>query len=448
MQITSLLAILASTASAFVPTLPKGPYGYYPVDLCAYNASKLPDFTNSSITAVDGTSTIWAGKQLAIGESCQTPLTPTSQSIPVKSFSRAQVNYQWFEDNGSIMRSNVYALSIFRPDFVGQTYLDFDITDATRKLVVPRTKITLVGSSEISDRLKRRSGTPKPHIGKRGSKGRRKGKAGFMGGIGGGGRYGGGSGGFKSSTSGSSTKTYGYSSNALHSRYAPSPGAYTRTSYGYSGVSSIYVGTAMFLFARGGYGGGYYSQSCNRYTGNSRSQCLRSYNGTTHSNGLHWKANSVLIRDDLMAATVDTTTTKFPLNITIYKAVVVFENGLANPWDQPLLLSFSEVDFDEEEDVIMEFWLFCLLVSIGIALCCFCCICLWCSCRSSQNDSYGDSSSKECDLEKPKPHVQCAEFSTPAVGILEVPGHPIEVNKLDKQEFNTMAVVPGLRIYH
>jgi len=450
MQTTTFLAILVSTASASVPTLPKGPYGYYPVSLCAYNASELLAFTNNSITAgvdawaVDGRSTTWIGKQLAIGESCQTPLTPTTQSIPVKSFSRAQVNYQWFEDNGFIMRSKIYALSVFRPDFVGKTYLEFDITDATGKLVVPRMKITLRGSSEIIDTMlaaKRRSATAptKPHRGKRGSKGRRKGKAGIMGGIGGGTRYGGGSGGFKSSTPGGSTKTYGYSSSALHSRYALLPGGYTRTSYGYSGLSTVYVGAPMFLYARGG--GGHYSQSCNRYTGNSRSQCLRSYNGTTNSDGLNWKANSVLIRDDLMAATVDTRTTKFPLNVTIYKAVVVFEKGGVNPWDQPLLLSFSEVDLDDEDDVILEFWVFCLLVSIGIVLCCCFCIWWWCSCRSSKNDSYGDSSSKECDLENPKPYGHCAELSTPAVGMGEFPGHPIEVNKLDKQEFNTMAPV-------
>jgi len=437
MQLATFLAAIVTAVSA-IPN-----YGYYPISLCAFNASQLAAFTSNAFTATPSTTT-WAGKPLAASESCPTPLTPTIQHITVSSFSRAQTNIDpW------VPRSNTYALSIFRSASVAKAHLDMAITDASGKTVVPRIQVALPGSTAntASSPLiatRRSNPNPVPRRGKRSTKGRRKGKGGVMGGIGGGGRYGGGSGGFRSSTPGGSTKTYGFSNSAIRSRYASS---YSRTSYGYSGRSTVFVGAPMFLYARGG--GHYYSQGCNRYTGSARLQCLGSYNGTTNSEGLNWKASSALMRDDLMTATVDAKNVTFPLTITIYKVAVVFNQGaLPMPWDQTLMLTFSEVDLDDEEDVVMEFWVFCLL--IGLATLCFCGCCFWfwwpCNCCRSSESEGDDSNSynKEVwDPENPKesyPELQLGdlqakqlhieEFSTPRlVPGYVVPGHPVEVKE-------------------
>lgn len=249
----------------------------------------------------------------------------------------------------------------------------------------------------------------KPHLG------RRKGKGGVMGGIGGGGRYGGGNGGFRTSAPGGHTKTYGYSTSAMSSRFRP---GYTRTTYGYTGRSVLFVGSPMYLYSHGGHGG-YYRQSCQRYTGDAQLRCQKSYNscnGTIYSNGCQYKARSALIRDDLMAATVNTKNVTFPLTITIHKAVVMFKGTQPDPWEQALLFSFSEVDYDDEEDVIMEFWVFCVLLSIGfVVLCCmFCFVFFQCGCaerlrrsrcccrKPSENKGKEGTSGTMIDLEAPK----------------------------------------------
>merc|ERR1711988_1575311 len=154
------------------------------------------------------------------------PLAPASQSIFVQSLTHAQQNKDPY-----VPRSNTYALSVLRAATATTTYLDFEITDATGRTLVPRTQVHLqptptptalaesTDSPQLSRRLLsnsptttttpkgKRSGHPAPNF-----RGRRKGKGGIMGsGVGarGGGRYGGGTGGFRAASGG--VKGYGYS---------------------------------------------------------------------------------------------------------------------------------------------------------------------------------------------------------------------------------------------
>jgi len=353
-----LLTILASSASA--ATL-----GYHAVSLCPYN-----DTSTAAIT--------WAG--------CS---TSHSQSIFIDDFGRAQNNTPRY-----VPRSNKYALSVFRSSSVASAFLDFEITDAKGRTLVPRTQVALQSNTPtlssvrrdgVDSELIQPKAPPKgklsgrSNMGRLGASstymGRRKGK-GIMGGIGGGGRYGGGTGGFRSASGGAGGKSYGYSSSAMGSRYAP---GHSRTAYGYHGRSAMYVGAPMFLYAGHSHRGFY--RGCDHYSGSDRSRCRQKYSRCTavNSTGCIVTASSGLVRDDIMAATVDVTVATFPLNITIFNTTITFRGAAGQePWETPLLLSFSEVDLDDENDPDMEFGMFCFLMSLAVVvLCLIVCFC-WC----------------------------------------------------------------------
>jgi len=253
-----------------------------------------------------------------------------------------------------------------------------------------------------------------PPKGRRHPMGRRKGKGGIMGGIGGGGRYGGGAGGFRSSTPGSISRTYGYRSAAMNSRYAP---GYTRTAYGYNGPSAMYVGTPMFFYMGASHTGMYghaASYGCDRYSGTARSRCQQQFTNcsiesSTNGTICSTRSNSPLIRDDLMAATVDVTRAVFPLNITIFNAQMTFlKSSQPEEWQTPLFLSFSEVDFDDEDSAALPFWGLCVLAALGTFFLLACCCLAWCiCCKGTQccksrpaSDRIGErNNSKELDVE-------------------------------------------------
>merc|ERR1711998_390310 len=96
-------------------------------------------------------------------------------------------------------------------------------------------------------------------------------------------------------------------------------------------------------------------------------------------------------------------------NITIFNATITFTGGSRpEPWDTPLLLSFSEVDLDDENDPDMEFWVFCLLMSLAfVVLCCWCVVCdgeCCCSCErksASEEGAAARTTSKELGLRSP-----------------------------------------------
>merc|ERR1711988_1149648 len=188
------------TSSAASATL-----GYHAVSLCPANGTS--------------TAATWAGRALGPQEVCPMPLSPASQSIFVNDFRYAQQNKPAY-----VPRSNTYALSVFRSSSVASVFLDFAITDATGKSLVPRTQVALQPNSPTLEALRREGPAPEqptqleaPKKGKRSGhskvatpfRGRRKGKGGIMGGIGGGGRYGGGTGGFKSSGGGAGERAMG-----------------------------------------------------------------------------------------------------------------------------------------------------------------------------------------------------------------------------------------------
>jgi len=394
-----------------------GSFGLYPVSLCPFKTNNLANYTNDSLTSSTVT---WASS--ASLAACPSRLTPTSQSIEVRSFERGQHNVdQW------VPRSNTYVLSVLRPSWVVSAYLDLEIIDAHDATVVQRMQVTLgVGgqrqsnSPAITTLSTRRSELPKSPKGKLNTaahskqhhttalhskafkphRGRRKGKGGVMGGFGGGGRYQGGSGGFRPSMPGAGTKPYGYSSPAGQSRFQP---GYTRTAYGYSGRSAIIVGTPLFLHSRGGSTGGYYRQSCAQYTGNVHERCLQAYNGTVYSDGCEYKTRSSLMRDDLMSAAVLNNQSTFPITVIIHKAAVVFDQGVQpEPWQQTLFFAFSEVDFDDEEDEVISFVVFCILLGIGTLFLCFCCCYCFCVCRPHENETSQHQGNDGIDLEAPK----------------------------------------------
>lgn len=357
---TIMTAVTGSTNLAF-----------HTVSLCPYAPAKLASYTNSLLST---TSTTWASQPLKTTQTCSTPLTPGSQSIIVDSLSRAQHNIdQW------VPRSSTYALSVFRSTSITSTFLDFEIVDATKTTIVPRMQLTLKEHSSSSTRRSKRN-----------PRGRRKGK----GGIGGGGRYGGGAGGFRTASPTGPTKTYGYSSKAINNRFAP---GYSQESYGYSGRSMIFVGAPLYLHGRGHYS----NLQCDRYAGEARSRCRHSYtcysNGTRTSTSCQYRATA-MIRDDLMAATVHAKNISFPLIVTFHKAAVVFAHGVQPvPWQEALMFSFSEVDFDDVEDPLIAWWAFCLMLSMPVLLCCcFCCF----FCMGRRHAHVSDE--MMMDLENPK----------------------------------------------
>merc|ERR1712054_573582 len=130
-----------------------------------------------------------------------------------------------------------------------------------------------------------------------------------------------------------------------------------------------------------------------------------STNGTVCST----RSSSPLIRDDLMAATVDATRAVFPLNITMFNAEMTFlESSQPEKWQSPLLLSFSEVDFDDEDSAALPFWGFCILVALGTCCLVTCCCWAWCICckgtmccrsRPTSDGIEERTNSKELDVE-------------------------------------------------
>merc|ERR1712227_747596 len=347
--------------------------GYYPVSLCS------------------------ADNQTTIQELCLPQSSPTAQTIVVDNFKLAHNNTDRY-----VPRSNTYVLSVLRSAPVVSAFVDFEISDATGRMLVNRSKVALQRSIPTTSALRRapveseaqkgkRSGHPKSHTM---YMGRRKGKGGIMGGIGGGGRYGGGSGGFRASSGGSGSRSYGYSSSAIGSRFAH---GYSRTSYGYHGRSILLVGAPMFLLGRG-QGGDY--NPCDRYSGRSRDRCHEKYRAcTANSTGCIVGASSGLVRDDIMHAAVDTKAVVFPLNITLFNVTITAEGADIPPWDTPLLLSFSEVDFDDENDPAISFVAFCFLVAFAGGLVCFavvaCCVALFQSalCHKRESGCGKDSNS-------------------------------------------------------
>lgn len=408
--ITTTILILVLVGHATAASL-----GVYPINLCPSNSSNATS-ASPYIT--------WKGAASPTSQpSCAAPLEPTSQAIFVNSLVYAQQNKPQY-----VPRSNTYALSVLRAATVATVYLDFEITDAAGKTLVPRTQIHLQptpltvspmnpqvssrrtpsdAGSYLPGRLSEDTPTTIPKGKHRGHpaapfRGRRKGKGGIMGGIGGGGRYGGGTGGFRAT--GGSTKSYGYSSSAMNARYAP---GYSRTGYGYHGRSVMFIGAPMYLFSRGHHGAREYYSGCSQYTGAQQTRCQSYYSScrygsTSNYSACYVKASSQLIRDDIMAASIDSTKAVFPLNITVYQVNTTFKSGSEpDPWTNPVLLTFSEVDFDDENDADMEFWVFCLLMSLAIiAVCCgglfiwsVCCDgeCCECKCCWSCNNAGSDT---------------------------------------------------------
>jgi len=407
------ILIIGTVRSTFGAT-----FGYHPVSLRPFNS------TNSS-----GLASAWAAE-------------PAPQSISITSFRIAETNRP-----PEVPRSNTYAVSSFRYASVLSTSLDLEIRDATGRTIVPRTKVILQSSptqvqplhysaSTLNSGRRNTKGKGLPMVstphddfddfasisedallppkGRRHPMGRRKGKGGIMGGIGGGGRYGGGAGGFRSSTPGSISRTYGYRSAAMNSRYAP---GYTRTAYGYNGPSAMYVGTPMFFYMGASHTGMYghaASYGCDRYSGTARSRCQQQFTNcsiesSTNGTICSTRSNSPLIRDDLMAATVDVTRAVFPLNITIFNAQMTFlKSSQPEEWQTPLFLSFSEVDFDDEDSAALPFWGLCVLAALGTFFLLACCCLAWCiCCKGTQccksrpaSDRIGErNNSKELDVE-------------------------------------------------
>jgi len=371
-KIAFIVAIVLAGGSSAAPYSASG-IGVYPVNLCPLlNSSLLNSYTGS---ALHGSSLApWAS---ASDEKCHSNQPPSAQSVTVDSFSRAQHNLdRWYPE---VPRSNTYVLTVLREDSVKSAFIDVEILDATNTVVMPRMHVAL---GDINDHqppvqpllaTRRTAPIKGKHSGKTQQRklhrGRRKGKGGFMGGIGGGSRYGGGSGGFRS---GGSSKSYGYSSSALSSRYAA---GYKRTAYGYTGRSRV---MPLFIFS-GHRHGMHYLQSCDQYSGSSRARCQRSYNGTILSDGCEYTAGTPHQRDDLMMATVNNSAT-FPLTVRVHRAALLFHpTAQPEPWQKSLLFSFSEVDFDDEEDVVMPFWALCLLTIMGLLFCIACCT--WCCCK-------------------------------------------------------------------
>jgi len=404
----------------------------YPVSTCPYNNSLLDQYTNS---LPKGTSSqaAWASVESQF-TACPARLTPSAQRVTVNSFSRAQHNLdEWYPE---VPRSNVYNLAVLRSTSVLSAYIDIDIVDAVGSVVVPRLQLTLgesnssvppvqplLGTRRNVNRGKRASpkGKHQRHA-RKAHMGRRKGKGGFMGGIGGNGRYGGGSGGFRGA---GSAKSYGYTSKALSNRYSS---GYTRTSYGYTGRSRV---MPMLLFF-----GPHHALSgrlrCDQYTGNSRLHCQKSYSNNSFGDGVSsYVPTTPVNRDDIMAATVNSTA-KFPLTVRVHRAALVFNAASQpEPWEQPLMFAFSEVDWDDDEDVVLSFIVLCILVGVFFvvvtACCIFCCNCLewqcWarccpccpsCCCRKCRRDMESEvsdiKSDEVVDLQELGPPV--AEYKT------------------------------------
>lgn len=438
----ALVTMLGYTSAA--------PYGSN--QLVVYPARLCPSNSSTSLSRAT-----WTGTSLASNQACPARLAPSAQSITVDSFTLAHHNIdQW------VPRSNTYALAVLRSSAVLSADLDFEILDASNRVVVPRMRVTLGTPGDTQPLMqkppsstrrtvlkgKRRGLTddmtladewdalladsPPRREARKPHRGRRKGKGGFMGGIGGGGRYGGGSGGFRGA--GSST-TYGYSSSALSSRFVP---GYTRTPYGYTGRS---VMMPMFLHrtsssARAPVGSGQCAPgcdpgwigdrecdalcnnaacnwdnrdchatrhlssnttqeqlvssvcSCDHYTGSARLRCQRSHNNAAgSSDSCYYAPNTTFNRDDLMAATVNkysynNTAVRFPLRIVLHRAAVLFnENAQPEPWQHPLLFSFSEVDLDDEEDVALSFVSLCIIVGVVLLFCTVICLCVTDCCK-------------------------------------------------------------------
>merc|ERR1711975_108572 len=79
------------------------------------------------------------------------------------------------------------------------------------------------------------------------------------------------------------------------------------------------------------------------------------YSGTSNYSACSVQTNGELIRDDIMAASIDSTKAAFPLNITVHGINATFRAGSQpDPWANAVLFTFSEVDFDDENDADME----------------------------------------------------------------------------------------------
>lgn len=409
----------------------------YPVSTCPYNNSLLGQYTDNRINSTSGHAA-WASVAGQL-TACPAPLTPSEQRITVASFSNAQHNLdQWYPE---VPRSKVYTLAVLRSTSVVSAYIDIDIVDTEGSVIVPRLELTLgepsgrpappvqplLPTRRAVNRGKRALPKGKHQQRKPTRMGRRKGKGGFMGGIGGNGRYGGGSGGFRGA---GSTKSYGYSSKALSTRYVS---GYKRTPYGYTGRS---VALPLLLFS-GHHHGLHHRSRCDQYTGNSRLHCQKSYsNETDFGDGVStYTPSTPLNRDDIMAATVNSTA-MFPLTVRVHRVALVFNAASQpEPWEQVLMFSFSEVDWDDEEDLIMSFPVLCVLVGIALLvitfICICCCNCLkwecWarvcpccpsCCCRQCRGDAHAngdahatDNTDQVIELQELGPPVE--EYKTP-----------------------------------
>lgn len=394
------IVILSATAASPPPNV-----GFYPINLCPYGpnnistattANSTPSSATAAFLATNANAATWAGTSAS---TCPQRLAPGPQVVLVTSFSRAQQN-----SVADVPRSKLYSLSLFRSSTVASAHIDFAIRDAMGTVVVPRMQLTLQPRpalvSSRRDLIKQASDATEvptaqrkkgkrvllqslhtasedafevPAVPQRAAKGgRRKGK-GFSGGIGGGGRYGGGSGGFRQAGASSASKTYGYNSKALNSRYA----TYSRTPYGYSGRSVYYGGYPMYMYM-GGYHGMYHGrhyQSCSSYYGSSAARCRQQYSGCQPVNSsCEVAATTALHRDDIMEAAVDTSTAMFPLHVEFYSATIAWQQGaVPEGWEMPLSFGFSEVDLDEEDDAALS-WLNLIFILI-IPCCCVSCCC-------------------------------------------------------------------------
>jgi len=414
-----IVAFLLTGAASAAPLYSlRDAFNVYPVSTCPYNNSLLGQYTDNHLQTTAFGQAAWASVAGQL-TACPAPLTPSAQRVTVASFSNAQHNLdQWYPE---VPRSKVYTLAALRSTSVVSAYIDIDIVDAEGSVIVPRLKLTLgepsgrpeppvqplLPTRRAVNRGKRalpkgKRQQRKPHMG------RRKGKGGFMGGIGGNGRYGGGSGGFRGA---GSTKSYGYSSKALSSRYVS---GYKRTPYGYTGRS---VALPLLLFS-GHRHGLHHRSRCDQYTGNSRLRCQKSYNNETDfGDGVSTYTPSTPVnRDDIMAATVNSTA-MFPLTVRVHRAALVFNAASqSEPWEQALMFSFSEVDWDDEEDLIMSFPVLCILVGIALlattCICICCCNCLewecWarlcpccpsCCCRKCRGDVHTNVVCDMCEMD-------------------------------------------------
>jgi len=461
MRFSSAVFPLSTLLILYITPISASTHGYFPVSLCPSNSTaakyvsrKLINPQSLDLKEVErSNAVIWEGKQLAPQEVCPVPLVPSSQDFFVDSLELAERNVPNTPATSPPSKQNsskLYAFTVFRSASVKSAYLDVAISDAAGQILVPRMKITLKHNDASSRRTASKITMAHPKKGKshahtRHARGRRKGKGGGFGG----GRSGGGSGGFRSSAPGSSSRTYGYSTSALSSRYAP---GYSRTGYGYSGRSMLYVGAPMFLlYSHGGYRGW---ASCSRYHGAVQSRCQDKYAACRNSTGSSCisKASSILMRDDIMAATVNSTKAVFPLKVTIYRAVVAFsEQAQPEPWEDALMFSFSEVDFDDEY-VWLPIWAFVLIlissILFGFSLVCICCFCsrVCCKCRRSTNSN----DCEQFDIEAAKPSrgrsISCPStigypkpaWSVPVVGtpVMQCPavGTPVSIAAKDQSQ--------------